>query len=372
MYERFFGLRERPFDLLPNPRFLYLTPKQREALSNLQYGLSTPKGLTLLVGEAGTGKTTLVQAALAELDRDNIECVLVSNPTLTRDEFYEYLAAGFNLGPEAGRSKTRFLFEFRRHLQVRHDDGLMSALVIDEAQSIPYELLEEVRLLSNIETATVKLLNVVLTGQPELATRLNEPQLRQLKQRISLRCQIEPLTFQETAAYIAGRLRIAGGNPAAIFSREAILAIYEASRGIPRVINVVCDNALIGGFASEMRPVLKATVEEVCRDFDLNAPVSPTSSVESTESTEPSNTDETKSSAAGVGLGSLLSSPVEAAILPGIETAIEEAVAQMSRREPRDDFQGSHAHTGTNGANKYDEPAPMFGTVGRRKRFSFF
>src|SRR3954466_7295265 len=120
MYQGFFGLRERPFDLLPNPRFLYLTSRQREALSNLQYGLSTPRGLTLLLGEAGTGKTTLVQSALAELDRDNVECVLVSNPTLTRDEFYEYLVTSFGLDPDVATSKTRFLFEFRKHLQARH------------------------------------------------------------------------------------------------------------------------------------------------------------------------------------------------------------------------------------------------------------
>src|SRR5262245_56446983 len=185
MYERFFSLRERPFDLVPNPRFLYLTGRQREAFSNLRYGLSVPRGLTLLLGEAGTGKTTLVQAVLASIEQSNVECVLLSNPTLTRDEFFEFLARGFNLGHDARSSKTRFLFELRRYLQERHAAGLLSALVLDEAQSLPYELLEEVRLLSNIETSTEKLLNVVLAGQPELATRLNEPGLRQLKQRIS-------------------------------------------------------------------------------------------------------------------------------------------------------------------------------------------
>jgi type II secretory pathway predicted ATPase ExeA len=343
MYERFYGLRERPFDLLPNPKYLYLTARQREALSNLQYGLSVPRGLTLLVGEAGTGKTTLIQAALAELDRNSIECVLVSNPTLTRDEFYEYLATGFNLGAGAAQSKTRFLFEFRRHLQERHAAGGLSAVVLDEAQSLPYELLEEVRLLSNIETATVKLLNVVLVGQPELADKLNEPGLRQLKQRISLRCQIEPLSFQETAAYIAGRLRIAGGNPAAIFSREAILAIHDASGGVPRLVNVICDNALIGGFAAETRPVLRATVDEVCRDFDLRAaapafgstlPNSPLS-----ERPDRLNADST---------------------VPGLDTAVQDAVARITLHEP--------ASANPSAA---DENTPLFG-AGGRKRFSFF
>lgn len=269
MYEQFFGLRERPFDLVPNPRFLYLTVRQREALSNLQYGLVQPRGLTLLIGEAGTGKTTLVQAVLGELDRAMVECVLISNPTLTRSEFYESLADGFGLGAGASESKVRFLSAFRDHLEQRRSAGLLSALVLDEAQSLPYDLLEEVRLLSNIETSTTKLLNVVLAGQPELANRLNDPNLRQLKQRIGLRCELSPLDFAETAAYIAGRIRIAGGEPAAIFSREAIVAIFEASGGVPRIINVVCDNTLIGAFATQTKPIVRKFVQDVCRDFDL-------------------------------------------------------------------------------------------------------
>jgi type II secretory pathway predicted ATPase ExeA len=270
IYGEFYGLRERPFDLVPNPRFLYLTPRQREAFSNLRYGLSVPKGLTLLLGEAGTGKTTLVQSILYEIDRGRIECVLVSNPTLTRPEFYEYLALAFGLSPEAAHSKARFLLEFRRHLLARHEAGQLSAIVVDEAQSLPYELLEEVRLLGNIETASVKLLNVVLAGQPELADRLNEPRLRQLKQRVGLRCELKPFDLRETAAYVAGRLRIANGDPAEIFTREAILAIHEASRGVPRAINVICDNALLGGFAAQVKPISHAMVAEVRRDFDLN------------------------------------------------------------------------------------------------------
>jgi general secretion pathway protein A len=271
MYEQFFGLRERPFDLVPNPRFLYLTARQREAMSNLRYGLAAPRGLTLLLGDAGTGKTTLVQAVLSDIDRASIECVLISNPTLTRGEFYESLAEGFGLSVEAGRSKARFLTAFREHLEARHSDGLLSALVLDEAQSLSHELLEEVRLLSNIETSTAKLLNVVLAGQPELANRLNDPNLRQLKQRIALRCELAPLDFPETASYIAGRLRIAVGEPAAIFSREAILAIHEASRGVPRIINVICDNALMEAFAAQTRPIVRSMVQAVCRDFDLMA-----------------------------------------------------------------------------------------------------
>jgi type II secretory pathway predicted ATPase ExeA len=225
--------------------------------------------VTLLLGEAGTGKTTILQAALSELDHDRIECVLVSNPTLTRTEFYEFLSEGFGLGSAPGGSKSRFLLDLRRLLLERQAEGRMSAVVFDESQSMSYELLEEIRLLSNVETTTVKLLNVVLAGQPELSDRLNEPGLRQLKQRIALRCKLGPFAFQETAAYIAGRLRIAGGDPAAIFSREAILAIHEASRGLPRTVNVICDNALIGGFAAQVKPIVRSFIVEVCRDFDL-------------------------------------------------------------------------------------------------------
>jgi type II secretory pathway predicted ATPase ExeA len=269
MYEPFFGLRERPFDLLPDPRFLFLTQRQREALSNLRYGLSTPRGLTLLLGEAGTGKTTLLHAVLSEIDRGSSECVLMNHPTLKREEFYEFLAAAFGLGPEAAASKTRFLRDLRSHLMARHEAGQRSAIVFDEAQSLPYELLEEVRLLGNIETPTSKLLNVVLAGQPELAGRLNEPGLRQLKQRISLRCELGPFTAHETAAYIAGRLRIAGGIPEQIFTREAIEAIHQGSGGVPRSVNVICDNALMGGLAAQVKPVTRGLVNDICHDFDL-------------------------------------------------------------------------------------------------------
>lgn len=269
MYEHFYGLQERPFDLVPDPRFLYLSGRQREALSNLRYGLTTPRGVTLLLGEAGTGKTTLLRTVLSGLSGAPARHVFLSNPTLTRSEFFEFLALGFELGEENGVSKTRFLFALRKLLDQEAAAGRTPALVVDEAQSLPYELLEEVRLLSNLETTTAKLLNVVLAGQPELADRLNEPSLRQLKQRVSLRCELASMNVQETAAYIAGRIRIAGGHPEQVFTRDAIAQIFEASGGLPRTVNVVCDNALIGGFAAEVRPVTRALVEDVCRDFDF-------------------------------------------------------------------------------------------------------
>jgi general secretion pathway protein A len=270
MYERFYGLTERPFDLTPNPRFLYLTGRHREALSNLRYGVEGRKGVTLLIGEAGTGKTTLLRAALEEQRDRLIQTVTVSNPALTRPEFFEFLAASFELSPNAANSKSRFLFELTRLVREQHEAGITTALMVDESQSLSDELLEEIRLLANIETTTEKLLPVVLIGQPELADRLNEPQLRQLKQRIALRCVLTPLDLRETAAYIATRLRIAGGECARIFTRDAVMTIHERSRGIPRSISVICDNALLSGFAADQRPVGRDIVLEVCNDFDLH------------------------------------------------------------------------------------------------------
>lgn len=269
MYERFFGLLERPFNLSPNPRFLYLSARQREALSNLRYGLTTPRGLTLLVGEAGSGKTTLLQAVISEIDSASIATVLVSNPTLTRAEFYEHLSMRLGLSEGAAVSKARFLFELQEYLLKRASAGQLTALILDEAQSVPPDLLEEVRLLSNMETTTTKLLNVVLAGQPELADRLNAPALRPLKQRISLRCELSPLNLVETASYIAGRVRIAGGSPSEIFTREAVELVHAGAGGLPRLINVICDNALIGGFAAEVKPITRSMVQDVLEDFDL-------------------------------------------------------------------------------------------------------
>jgi general secretion pathway protein A len=269
MYEQFYGLRERPFDLTPNPRYLFLTGQHREALSNIQYGIAGRKGITLLVGEAGTGKTTLVRAALSSLELRGVHCVCVNNPALTRGEFYEFLSASFGFTREAASSKARFLIELEEHVLRRHLTGGTTALLIDEAQSLHVDLLEEVRLLANLETVTAKLMPLVLVGQPELAAKLDEPQHRQLKQRVALRCDLAPLTIQETAAYIAGRIRIAGGDVTAMFTRDAVELIYRRSRGIPRTISVLCDNALVTGFAAGVKPVGRDIVLEVCRDFRI-------------------------------------------------------------------------------------------------------
>jgi general secretion pathway protein A len=271
MYQRFYGLRELPFELTPNPKFLFLSSRHREALSNLQYGLATAKPVTVLIGEAGTGKTTLLHAALGSDQCRGVRCVYLNNPALTRGEFVETLARRFDLSVRAAESKALLLAELERVVRERRDAGEITALVVDEAQSLGVELLEEVRLLANIETATEKLLPLVLAGQPELADRLNDPVLRQLKQRVALRCEIARFDVGETASYIATRIRTAGGDASRLFTREAVMLVHEHSRGIPRTISVMCDNALVSGMALGRQPVDRAVVLEVARDFDLHA-----------------------------------------------------------------------------------------------------
>ena len=270
MYEHYYGLRERAFDLSPSPRFLFLSRGHREALTHLQYGMTGRSGLTLVVGEAGTGKTTLVRAALQASRGDGGGIVHLSNPTLTRSEFYEYLAAGFRFSGEAAVSKTSFLRELEHALVARGGaDSQVLALIVDEAQSLPHELLEEIRLLTNTDAANGRSLAVALVGQPELAARLNDQNLRQLKQRVALRCELAPLSLPETAAYIAARIRVAGGSADLLFTRDAVITIYERSNGIPRTISVICDNALVNGFAADLKPVGRDLILEVCRDFEL-------------------------------------------------------------------------------------------------------
>ena len=271
MYESFYGLTARPFDLTPDPRFLVVTEVHQEALSNLQYAIGSRKGITLLVGDAGTGKTTVIRAAI-EKQPERIHCVHLHNPALTREEFVEMLAEQFSLSENARASKTDLLIELERLLKQRREAGETTVLVVDEAQSLPYELLDEIRLLSNIETPAEKLVTLIIAGQPEIAERLNGPAFRQFKQRIALRCALRPLDLNESVGYIAGRIRAAGGAPAQVFTREAVVLVHEYSRGIPRTINVIADNALLGGFAAQQRPIRMQLIRDVCLDFDIIAP----------------------------------------------------------------------------------------------------
>lgn len=315
MYQAYYGLRELPFELTPNTRYLYLTPKHREALSNLEYGLSSAKSLTVMIGEAGTGKTTLLRAALESERCSNVRCVYLSNPALTRADFVRMLAARFELGDEAAESKAVLLTRLEVVLRERRAKGEITALVVDEAQALSSELLEEVRLLANIETTDQKLLPLVLAGQPELSGRLEEPGLRQLKQRVALRCEIAPFDLPETAAYVATRIRGAGGVPAKLFTRESVAAIHEYSRGIPRTISVICDNSLVTGMALDRHPVDRSIVLEVCRDFHFKG--RPDQMVSSFVST-----DDTKVTEGG---------SYEAPTLPSMENRSDEPVDNASR-----------------------------------------
>jgi type II secretory pathway predicted ATPase ExeA len=275
MYKQFFGLTRNPFEISPDPFFYHPTPRHNEALANLHYGVGRRKGFIVITGEVGTGKTLLVRCLLAELRKGNIAFGYVFNPLLSTTEFFQYILADLGL-PYAGRSKTEVLLDLNRFLIQRHARGLITALVIDEAQSLRAELLEEIRLLTNLETSQQKLLQIVLLGQPELDTVLDSAELRQLKQRIALRCQLLPLDEEQTKAYVHSRLERAGAKPdGPIFTDEALSTVHEYSRGIPRVINNLCENAMVSGFARQQKPVTSEMVVEVAADFKLTPASAP-------------------------------------------------------------------------------------------------
>ena len=269
MYKPFFGLTRNPFEISPDPYFYHPTPRHNEALANLHYGVGRRKGFIVITGEVGTGKTLLVRCLLSELRKNNIAFAYVFNPLLPVVEFFQYMMADFGL-PYSGRNKTEMLLDLNRFLIQRHARGLITALVIDEAQALRSELLEEIRLLTNLETSQQKLLQIVLMGQPELEMVLDSPELRQLKQRVALRCQLQSLDELQTRAYILMRLERAGA-PAErpIFSEDALDKIYEYSRGIPRIINTLCENAMVNAFASERHTVTGDMITDVAADFRL-------------------------------------------------------------------------------------------------------
>jgi general secretion pathway protein A len=293
MYQQFFGLHSAPFDLTPNPDHLLLTPMHREALNMLQYGISARKGIILLVGEAGTGKTTLLRKSLS-LNRQTspktgVDMAYVVNPTLSRGEFFQQLTDAFGLDADAAASTAAFLKHLEQRLIERRKAGLNTALIVDEAQRLSDELIEELRLLVNIELDDAKLLPLVLAGHPELAERLNAHHLRQFKQRIVLRYSLSAFALEDTAAYIIGRMRLAGGDATRVFTREALVAIHQASGGIPRTINVLCDNALLTAFGLQRRRVGKEIVEEVCRDLHLPSAASRAGAEHSGTGQQPAN-----------------------------------------------------------------------------------
>ncbi|MFN8008871.1 MAG: AAA family ATPase [Terriglobia bacterium] len=269
MYESFFKLKEKPFNLTPDPRFIYFTERHCEALANLVYGIRERKGFMVLSGEVGTGKTTLVNALLDTLDRTGVMTAFIFNPILTSSEFFEYLLADFNIKYN-GSSKTQALIKLNSLLLERYRTGQVTVLVVDEAQNLSAEILEEIRLLTNLETATEKLLQIVLVGQPELSLKLNSSELRQLKQRINLRCNLEPLSLAETRDYIKTRLEIAGLPDQQIFPSSVITEIYRFSSGIPRLINTISDNALLTSYACDCDQVTTEIIMEVVEDLELS------------------------------------------------------------------------------------------------------
>jgi general secretion pathway protein A len=266
---RFYGLQDRPFDLTPDPRFLHLTRSHREALAQLLYGVQAQKGFVLLTGEVGTGKTTLVRAFLARLG-GNTAVAFVPNSMLPFAGLLQHVLAELGLAT-AGQSDAQRLLSFQGLLAERARAGQNMLLILDEAQHLDVQTLEQIRLLSNFETPTEKLLQVILVGQPELRARLALPELRQLKQRISLRCSTAPLSPEETQDYIRTRLRIARAPDLALFTERAMARIAEYSAGVPRVVNTVCDHCLVNGYADQIRRIDRDTVEETIEYLEEGA-----------------------------------------------------------------------------------------------------
>ena len=267
MYAEFYGLSELPFALTPDPRFIYFTPSHTEVMSNLHYGIESGKGLIVVTGEVGTGKTTILRWMMQRLDR-TILVAYIFNPRLSVPEFYGQLATLLDL--QKSEDKAELLMQLGQALELRHARGLRTVLIIDEAQGLSPHVLEEIRLLSNFESDNAKQLQIVLTGQPELREVLNNPELRQLKQRIALRSAIKALpTVEETRRYITSRLLVAGAKETEIFSPAAIEYIFRCSEGIPRNINNLCDNALLAGYAAGETMISARIIEDVAETFDM-------------------------------------------------------------------------------------------------------
>jgi general secretion pathway protein A len=270
MYNAFFGFERSPFELSPDPRFFFPMEKSKEALASIYYALCQRKGFAVMTGEVGTGKTLLVRCLLELLKRQQIPFANIFNPRLSDIDFLSYVS--FDLGIKVtDRSKANLLRGLYNFLLVQLQKGLTTVLVIDEAHQVPFEVLEEIRLLTNLETCEHKLIQIVLVGQPELDAKLDSYELRQLKQRITIRSHLEPYTISETSLYIEQRLKRAGAAAKArtIFPIETIEAIHRYSLGIPRLINSICDQSLIACYARHVESVAVETVDEVAAYFRL-------------------------------------------------------------------------------------------------------
>jgi general secretion pathway protein A len=268
MYKEFYGLRANPFNVNPDPRYLFLTRHTEEALACLTYGIQSRKGFVLLTGEVGTGKTTLINKLLEWLRLQQVATAFIFNSRLNVPQFLDYMMADFGI-PCESKLKSQILLRLYNWLLDRYRAGETAVLIVDEAQNLSDEVLEEIRMLTNLETFTEKLLQIVLVGQPELEQKLKQPQLRQLRQRLTLRAKTHALTLDETRAYVQQRLRIAGSNGQQIFEPEAVAAIHRYAAGIPRVINLLCEHCLVSSFVDQQKVIGPAVVDGVARDFDL-------------------------------------------------------------------------------------------------------
>lgn len=270
MYKHFFELTKNPFEITPDPSFLFATRKHNEALAALYYGVRRHKGFVVLTGEVGTGKTLLVRCLLRVLNGANVAYAYVFNPRLTPVEFLQYIAGDFDL-PTKGKSKGELLLSLGSYVISRYQKGLTTVLVIDEAHYLSPDVLEEVRLLTNLETAEDKLLQILLIGQPELDEKLDSTELRQLKQRIAMRSHLSALELVETRGYLYRRLQVAGcSNPASLFPMTTISEIHYHSKGFPRLINTLCENALIHAYAKQSKTITPEIIDDIAQDFRLN------------------------------------------------------------------------------------------------------
>ena len=268
MYEFYYGLRENPFNVTPNPKYIYLGEHHREALAQLLYGVREKKGFIVITGEVGTGKTTLIHYVLDKLGGNNhTKTAFLFNPKLTVNDFLQYILKDLGVKVQ-GQTKGDYLHNFHRYLMNAYSKNERVVLIVDEAQALNPELLEEIRLLSNLETSESKLLQIILIGQPELDKTLSQQGFRQLRQRINMRYRLLPLSDKETKEYINKRLSIAGARES-LFTERAIKEIYLKSGGIPRIINILCDNALLNGYALDQRIVNEKSVREVAKDLGL-------------------------------------------------------------------------------------------------------
>ena len=269
MYKEYFGLRANPFNVNPDPRYLFLTRHTEEALACLTYGIQSRKGFVLLTGEVGTGKTTLINKLLEWLRLQQVATAFIFNSRMNVPQFLDYMMADFGI-PCDSKSKSQILQRLYNWLLDRYRAGETAVLIVDEAQNLSDEVLEEIRMLTNLETFTEKLLQIVLVGQPELEAKLRQPQLRQLRQRLTLRAKTHPLTIEETKAYVQQRLRIAGSDGRQIFDGDALSAVHKYSSGIPRVVNLLCEHCLVSAFVDQKPVIGQAIVDAVARDFDLS------------------------------------------------------------------------------------------------------